>query len=363
MDNKERAKVVSPERKKAAEELIRRAIRERQAALAAFQKRIREEKNERKQEAPAAAGVGKPQISIEQQENQWKRLGIYLRRGAVPQIPGGDFLVYLWNPTDTGTYLYKGAPVSARASSDDVVVFDGNEYVRLPSFYPLSYEEELLGAKNVAKQAGSTTRASVLIGKNLVFKTASMDGIVGCLQEVSRSLRVISAGFPHAAVFGMYERGSRFYIVEEKLDIATSNVFFNELKQTAEKIFNGRTITRDEQIRLGNYLLMFAELTRKLLKFDIGGDFKLNNLSFRRGNQTELFATDLLMGMPGNQFIPMTYAHWVEKAAKPEGGEALFIDPFFRLNYYEPQSGGSKRRALKTRRIRSRKTKTRRSKI
>jgi hypothetical protein len=97
--------------------------------------------------------------------------------------------------------------------------------------------------------------------------------------------------------------------------------------------------------------------------FNFGGDFKLNNLSFRRGNQTELFATDLLMGMPGNEFLPMTYAHWVMAAAKPEGGEALFIDPFFRLNYYEPQHGGSRNRSHKTRRHRHRKTKTRRSKI
>lgn len=346
-----------------AQELIRKAMRERQAAKAKENARREAAEEAARQQAHVAAGVGNSQIPIEQQENQWKRLGIYSRQGVSPQILGKDFLVYVWNPTDTGTYLYNGAPINAKASSDDVVVFNGNEYVRLRSFAGVSYDDELAGAKNVAKQAGSTTRASVLIGKNLVFKTASNDGIVGCLQEVSRSLRVISAGFPHSAVFGMYQRGSRFYIVEEKLDIATSNVFFNELKQIAGKIFNERAITPNEQIRLANYLLMFAELTKKLKDFNIGGDFKLNNLSFRRGNQKELFATDLLMGMPGNQFIPMTYAYWVENAANPEGGEAAFLDPFFRLHYYEIQYGGSQRRAHKTRRHKQKKNKTRRSKI
>lgn len=330
----------------------------------------------KKPNAPAAAGAGTEKGEkaeekeegeilphIESMENQWKRFGVYIRKDTMIRPPQGDFLVYVLNYDDSTHYYQKGKIVQAKAITEDIVRFDGKEYVRIRSYSGLSYADELKGAKEVGGGPGSTQRASVLLGKSLVFKFSSGgSSLVGAMQETSRTLIAISAGIPHATVFGIHEIKGKFYEVEEKLDVVSSSKFFNTVKTTYQKIRSGVPTNEMEQKNLCLFIQVFNEFSNKLRGSNIGGDFKLNNLSFRDGNTSDLFATDLVAGMSGNPYMPMTYKEWRAGPAAAEGGEDQFLDPFIRLYYYAPQYfGGGRRKLLQTRRRKSQKSKTRRS--
>lgn len=272
-------------------------------------------------------------IPVESQVNQWKRIGIYT--GSDDWKISKNFLCYVWTREDKGLYIKNGEPIDATASNDDTVIYKGTEYKRV-HFEPNDFNPEK--HTSIGK-----TRPYVFIGNNYIFKAASDATkmslpLIGCLKEVSASLWAISKGIPLAYTYGIFEDiGTKSYFeVEEKLDFDEASRFFCRCQTAFNKILAQVPIDDIDLIDIRKYLDIFDTFVGKLETLNIGGDFKIENLAFRKGNYGEIVATDLIIPSRENPYTPISYNDWATIAIAEGGTILIYTDPFSRINprYY-----------------------------
>ncbi len=107
------------------------------------------------------------------------------------------------------------------------------------------------------------TRDSVRIGNNFVFKTSHPQDTPRA--EISRTIRAIVKGIPHALFIGVIEINGVDYIIEQKYNFAHAYKIYNCLK------YNPAEYKRTSEF--------FYNLQDKIRNANVGSDYKLDNIA------------------------------------------------------------------------------------
>jgi hypothetical protein len=300
--------------------------------------------------------VAPPPLPAAEPIPYWKCIGIYQS----PTSGRSAYIVGTGSAADPLEALLNDTPIDYAPSADGLsITIDGDIFNKV-----VTDDAQFVAAKKKKATIGTSGR-TVYVGTTCVFKNSflasfSLESVV---QEASRNLRCISKGIPHAYCYGIYEENEggagggapKYYFMEELLDIPRSHELYvacfdflynMPLRHT---VFKGALLQDAQQGERANFveaisrpyslfISEFTTLVKLLQEKNIGGDFKLDNVAFVRG-ENKLVFTDLAFPSDGNSSLPKSWVDWLAIAKTEEPDTEVFTNSLRRLQYWLSTTG------------------------
>ena len=259
-------------------------------------------------------------------------LGMY-----ISNVNANDVIYCLCKSKNVLAYLYNTTEIAVARSDVHTITYNAVTYKRkVVGEYSAVVTEFTSGASPA--NPGTTGRI-IRVSSNYVFKSCpgnntSLDAVS---QEVSRNLYALAHGLPHAYCYGIYQNGSQYFIIEEKLDVERFERHICKFKPLSITSYPGGDDPISQYNRhiyemFINYICQFQKIVELLKANNMGGDFKLDNMGYRNGTDV-ICLTDVFHPKVSNPYQPISWNEW-EPIAVAEGKYlSIYTNPMSRLAY------------------------------
>jgi hypothetical protein len=233
---------------------------------------------------------------------------------------------------DTLEFMLRGKKRKPDAILEDRIVYKKKDYLRY--WGPANPFQEAMSSKR--RFYGGTTGRILYKSRHYVYKTAGKgktDHASAC-EEVSCTLQMLAKGIPHAECYGIYENDGVYYSIEERLD---TERFRNQMRMVKECLralpLVPKILYCKEYDWFLRYVSQFQTIVSILKAQDVGGDFKLENMGYRRGT-SELVLMDVSIPCRRKKYESLSWKEWSTMVQKEEPLD-VFLNPLSRLAFLD----------------------------